>query len=260
MGLENTGMETIFDHLKTRTMKKISTLLLSSLFSLSLLAYDGSRLSISTVTSNMDLRIEVDGRRYNMQNNSITLRDLAEGYHSVKIFRERKRNGNGWGMNFGKRQDMIYSNSVYLKRGFHLDITVSRFGKVMVDERRMGRNDDWYNEDDDYYDDDPNGGWNNGYGNVMNERDFDALKESLRKEWFENNRLSSTKFIIDKNNFTTRQVRELMLLFTFENNRLEVAKYAYRKTVDKRNYHQVNDAFSFSSSREELMRYIRDFR
>ena len=194
-----------------------------------------------------------------MQNNSITLRDLSEGHHSVKIFRERKRNGNGngWGIIPGKRQNVVYSNSIYLKRGFHLDITVNRFGKVLVDERRMDRNDDWYNEEEDEYDDGNNGGWNNGYSTIMNSRDFESVKESLRKEWFENNRLGSTKFIIDKNNFTTLQVRELMLLFTFENNRLEIAKYAYRKTVDKQSYHQVNDAFNFSSSREELMRFIR---
>jgi hypothetical protein len=52
----------------------------------------------------------------------------------------------------------------------------------------------------------------------------------------------------------------MMLLFTFEDNKLEVAKYAYRKTVDNRNYVMVNDAFTFSSSRDELAKYIRSLR
>jgi hypothetical protein len=51
-----------------------------------------------------------------------------------------------------------------------------------------------------------------------------------------------------------------MLLFTFENNRLEVAKYAYRKTADKQNYYQLNDALTFSSTKEELARFIRESR
>src|SRR3982751_786210 len=102
-------------------MKKISTLLLSSLFSLSLLAYDGSRLSISTTSNKMDLKIEVDGRKFDMKNNSITLSNLNEGYHNVKIFRDVKRTGFG----FGKKQDVIYQSSLYLKRGFHSDITVN---------------------------------------------------------------------------------------------------------------------------------------
>ena len=198
-----------------------------------------------------------------MQDNSITLRDLNEGYHNVKIYRDRKRNGNGWGFGFGKKQDVIYNSSVYLRRGYHMDITVNRFGKVFTDERRIDRHDDWYNDsEDDGYDDNgyDNGGWNNGYGNVMNAREFETVKESLRKEWFENNRLTSAKFIADKNNFTTRQVKELVLLFSFENNRLELAKYAYRKTVDKENYYLLNDALTFSSSTEELARFIRESR
>jgi Domain of unknown function (DUF4476) len=233
-------------------MKKIFTLFVFTLFSLAVMAYDGSRLSISTVNTRQELRVEVDGRKINMNDNSITLSNLSEGYHRVKIFRERKRNGFGFG-----RREIIYENSVYLKRGFHLDITINRFGKALVDERRIASNDEWYNEDDEYYD---NGGWNNGNGNYMSQREFNDVKEQLRKEWFENNRLTSAKFIVDKNNFTTQQVKELMLLFTFENNKLELAKYAYRKTIDRQNYYQLNDVLTFSSSKDELARFIREYR
>lgn len=234
-------------------MKKIFTLFFASLFSLSLLAFEGSRLSISSLATSAEMKIEVDGRKFTMKNNSITLSYLAEGYHQVKIFREKK----GKGFAFGRNEVVVYSNSVFLKRGFHLDITVNRFGKVLIDERRIDRDDDWYQDEDDYYDN-GNGGWNDGYGNVMNGREFEVLKESLRKEWFEANRLISVRFIIDKNNFTTQQVKELMLLFTFEKNRLEIARYAYSKTVDKKNYYLVNEALTFSSSKDELARFIRN--
>lgn len=235
-------------------MKKIFTLIIGSLFSLSLLAFDGSRLSVSTVSNSEDYKVEVDGRKFSLRDNAITLSNLSEGYHQVKIFREgKKRNGNAFGFN---RNVIIYTNKVYLKRGFHLDITINRFGKALVDERKIDRNDDWYDDEDDYYYNNSSG-WNNGYGNGMNVREFESVKESLRKEWFENNRITSAKFIIDKNNFNTAQVRRLMLLFTFENNRLEIAKYAYRKTIDKQNYFQLNDALSYSSSKEELARFIR---
>ncbi len=238
-------------------MKKIFTLIIGSLLSLSLLAFDGSRLSVSTVSNSEDYKVEVDGRKFSLRDNAITLSNLSEGYHQVKIFREgKKRNGNAFGFN---RNVIIYTNQVYLKRGFHLDITINRFGKALVDERKIDRRDDWYDEDDDYHDYN-GGGWNNGIGNGMNVREFESVKESLRKEWFENNRMTSAKFIIDKNNFSTAQVRELMLLFTFENNRLEIAKYAYRKTMDKNNYYQLNDALSYSSSKDELARFIRQSR
>jgi len=231
-------------------MKKISTLLLSSLFSLSLLAFDGSRLSISATGSASELKIEVDGRKITLKDNSITLGYLGEGRHDIKIYREAKRSRG----NFGRRE-IVYSNTVLLKRGFHLDITINRFGKVLVDECRMDINDEWYQDEDEYFDSED--GWGHG-NNVMNARDFDQVKQSLRKEWFENNRLTSVKFILDKNNVTTVQVKELMSLFTFENNKLELAKYAYRKTVDQKSYFQVMDALTFSSSKDELARFIRE--
>ena len=233
-------------------MKKIFTLFITSLFSLAVMAFDGSRLSISAVASSQELKIEVDGKKYSMKNNNITLGFLDQGRRDVKIYRERKRNGFGFG-----RREIIYDNTVLLKRGFHLDITVNRFGKVLVDERRMDVNDEWYNDEDEYYD---NGGWGNGNSNVMTSREFNDVKDQLRKEWFENNRLNSAKFIIEKNSLTTSQVKELMLLFTFENNRLDIAKSAYRKTVDKQNYLSVNDALTFNSSKEELVRFIRESR
>lgn len=237
-------------------MKKIFTLLLSSLFSLSLLAYDGSRLSISSTGTSTELKIEIDGRKFTMKNNSITVGYLADGRHSIKIFREKKKGK----ISFGKKEEVIYQDMIFLKRGFHLDITVNRFGKVMTDERRIDVNDEWYNDEDEYYDNDNGGGWNGGNANVMSGREFETVKEQLRKEWFEKNRLTSATVIMDKSNFTTQQVKELMLIFTFESNRLEIAKYAYRKTVDKHNYYQLNDAFTFNSSKDELARFIRESR
>ncbi len=234
-------------------MKKISTLLLSSLFSLSLLAFDGNRLSVSVVSNKMDIKIEIDGKKYSMQqDNSFTLQNLREGNHQVKIYTEKKKGGGLF--RSGKKQEVLFSSSVYLKKGFHTDITVNRFGKVFTDERRI----DDINEDGDYgYDDrDQNEGWHQ----VVTEDQFYYMKEQIRQEWFENTRLTIAQTIMEDNFFTTKQVKELMLLFTFENNRLQIAKSAYRKTVDKENYYQLNDALTFSTNKEELARFIRESR
>ncbi|HNQ83646.1 MAG TPA: DUF4476 domain-containing protein, partial [Bacteroidales bacterium] len=53
------------------------------------------------------------------------------------------------------------------------------------------------------------------------------------------------------------QVKEIMKLFSFEESRLEFAKYAYGYTYDLSNFYIVNDAFSFESSIDELNKYIR---
>lgn len=250
-------------------MKKISTLLFGMFLSLSLLAFNGSRLSISTVNNNRQLVVEIDGRRVMLRDNSITLRDLGYGYHTVKIYREIFRGngrdngigngrdngfGNGRGNSFGRRE-ILYNGSILLREGFHTDITINRFGRVFTDERRMDRNDGWFEDDDGYYE----GGFGNGMG-AISQREFDQVKESLRKEWFDNNRMTSAKFVMDNNLFTTAQVKELMQLFSFDDKRLELAKYAYRRTVDRQNYYQVSELLVFSNSKEELARFIRDFR
>ena len=251
---------------KRKVMKSIFTLLLSTLFSVSLLAYDGTRLTISTVT-NMKMRVEIDGRRYNMDNKGISVRDLSAGYHTVKIYRDSKK-GNGVFNN--NRQELVYNSSVYLRRDYHLDITINRFGKAMVDERRIDRNDDWYDDDDNYdrnnprddrdYRRDNRGNRRDDYtGQPMNDHEFNQAKETLRREWLESSRLNSARQLLTRNFYTTRQVREILQLFNFENNKLELAKHAYGRTTDKRNYHLVNDLFS-NSSRDELARYIRDYR
>ena len=246
-------------------MKRISTLLLSTLFSLSLLAYDGTRLTVSSV-SNMKMTVEVDGRRYNMNNKALSIRDLSTGHHIVKIYRDRKQNNGG----FNNRQDLVYSGSVHLRRDYHLDITINRFGKALVDERRIDRNDDWYDDDDNYdrdnrwNDRDPRNNHDNelDYGNnrAMNMNDFNQAKETLRREWLESSRVNLARQIFDRNYYTTQQVKEILQLFSFENNKLDLAKHAYGRTTDKRNYPTLNDAFAQRSSKDELARYIRNYR
>jgi len=69
--------------------------------------------------------------------------------------------------------------------------------------------------------------------------------------------MKSVSHIISGNFFTADQVKEMMSLFAFENNKLDIAKQAYSKTIDKENYHCVSDALNFKSSKEELARFIR---
>ena len=267
-------------------MKTISTLLLSTIFSVAAMAYDGTRLSVTSV-SNQKIFVEVDGRRYDLNRNTVTLSNIRPGTHNVRVLREMKRKG-GWNLGNGnRREEVIYSIKVSMRNGYHFDILVNRFGKVMIDERRIDYNDDWYSDDEDVYsdrnedrdyedsrnpggrddrdydddrnrrDDDPV--YDDRYNRSMKDIDFTQAKESLRKEWFENKRLASAKYIIERNYFTSQQVKELMLLFTFENNRLDIAKFAYSRTVDQENYLIVNDAFSFSNHRDRLREYIQEF-
>lgn len=73
----------------------------------------------------------------------------------------------------------------------------------------------------------------------------------------ESNKVEFTKAALAAtHNLTAAQVHDLVAGFAHESNKLEVAKAAYAVTSDKGNYHVVSNAFTFSSSAEELSEYI----
>ena len=85
---------------------------------------------------------------------------------------------------------------------------------------------------------------------------FENAKKSIASKDFEDSKIKIAKQIINTNCLLSSQVKEIMMLFDFENTRLELAKYAYGYTYDLGNYYIVNDAFDFESSIDELNEYI----
>jgi hypothetical protein len=83
------------------------------------------------------------------------------------------------------------------------------------------------------------------------------LKASVRSKSFESAKLEICKQALYSNKVTSSQVAQLLDLMTFESSKLELAKFAYGRTVDKGNYYLVNNSFTFGSSISELGDYIR---
>ncbi len=248
-------------------MKRIFTLMMVFILSNSLFAQPGessrrynyqSRISIST-TSNSQVWVLIDGKSYNSRNNGndILVNDIRPGYHTVKVYQQRsdKYNNGRWPNNNRK---LIYESGIHVKPNYHLDITINRFGKVFTDERQM--NSSYYSD----FDDDGYGG--NGWGNnenymqPMNNQSFAQFIQVIKNERFDNTRLTLAKQTITVNNFSANQVREIVQQFGFDDSRLDIAKFSYKNTIDKNNYFVLNDVFSFSSSKEELARYIQAYR
>lgn len=87
--------------------------------------------------------------------------------------------------------------------------------------------------------------------------DFAQIRESIEKESFNSTRFTLAKQIIRaKQCFTARQVTDIMRIFSFDDTRLELAKYAWDYTIDRENYFRVTDALTFSSSKEDLMKFL----
>ncbi|MFN4121840.1 MAG: DUF4476 domain-containing protein [Flavobacteriales bacterium] len=90
----------------------------------------------------------------------------------------------------------------------------------------------------------------------MKNNDFNAAKNSIKKSSFEDDKLNTAKQIVRVNCITTEQVKELIKLMSFEESKLDFAKFAYSRTYDLGNYFQVNEAFTFSSSEEQISEFI----
>jgi hypothetical protein len=101
-------------------------------------------------------------------------------------------------------------------------------------------------------------GYNGPYGcrYPMNDRDFQSVTGSISTKSFEDDKLTIAKQVTGANCLLCSQIKQIMLLFSFEDTRLQYAKFAFRFAFDQGNYYQLNDAFQFSSSISELDQYI----
>jgi hypothetical protein len=268
-------------------MNKIYPLVLSLLLGSAAIAADTRpRAGMITVSikENTPVRVTVDGRNYSDQDNDVSISNVAPGYHNIQVFRENT------GRNpfdiFGRnREQLLWSNSLYVSAGKETDITINRNGKAKVKEIDMPFNGGYGNgrrDDDDRYDHDRdrnggynNGGYNNGgyknggYGNErypnnngygVSFQEFQSMKETLFRDRNENERVSDARQMFNGHAFTAAQVKELLQQFSFENNKLDLAKYAYRNTIDKNNYFVVFDVFSYPSSKQDLSNYMSNYR
>jgi hypothetical protein len=93
----------------------------------------------------------------------------------------------------------------------------------------------------------------------MSPQEFESVRQSIYSKSFDDTKLKIAKQVISSNCLLSSQVKKIMLLFDFEDTRLNLAKYAYGYTYDIGNYYQLNDAFTFESTIDELNDYINTY-
>jgi hypothetical protein len=251
-------------------MKHLFTLLFTIITALPLFAErPQSSLSIS-IPGRAAIVILVDDIRYEGIRNNFSLDELSSGYHNIKVYEARDSRR--------KRFELLYASSVYFKPMHHVNIFLNGLNKVVINERPIGRrdnrdyedrNNDWDNDrdrrgddrdrrDDDRWDD--RGDHYNRGGREMHVNMYNSARESIRRERFDDDRLRVARNILKDNYLSSAQVKELAMIFSFDSARLEFAKFAYSRTVDRNNYFIVSDAFTFNMSKRELEDHCQKFR
>lgn len=90
----------------------------------------------------------------------------------------------------------------------------------------------------------------------MSNSDFSADMNSLKAKSFEDSKLTMAKQMTRSQCLTASQIAQVMRAFSFEDTRLEYAKFAYAYCFDTENYYRVNDAFEFELTIDELNEHL----
>jgi hypothetical protein len=91
---------------------------------------------------------------------------------------------------------------------------------------------------------------------AMPEDAYYNAKASLDAKTWDDAKLIEAKQIINANCLNSYQIKDMLNTFSYEDSKLTIAKFAYKKCTDKNNYYIINDAFTFSSSMTSLNAYI----
>ncbi|RYY58951.1 MAG: DUF4476 domain-containing protein [Chitinophagaceae bacterium] len=258
-------MDPILDpeDLKLKNMKTIFTLLASTLMSVSLFAAEAKPSGSIFVKSNDNskIRVVLDGKKFEPNDDAVIITGITQGFHNVIVYKQRN---NGFFNQRSSKFEVVYNGSVDVKRRTSHNITIGRNNQVTMNAMKEtnGRQGNEYDYNDGYGNNNQWDDYDNGasYKSSMNNRDFERVLQSIDKEWLEGNKIKSATQVVRSNALTAAQVKQLVQLFTFENNKLELAKQAYQNTVDKRNYYLVADLLSFNANKAELEKYIRNYR
>ena len=95
-----------------------------------------------------------------------------------------------------------------------------------------------------------------GGRSCMTSSNFNAALATIKKQNFEDTQLKTAKQVIAANCLNVDQIIQIANTFSFEDNKLEFAKFAYDYCIEPRNYFKLNGIFSFSSNVDELSDYV----
>ena len=196
-----------------------------------------SYLNISLV-DNSNFTAIVDNLSFNQLTSVVEVSGIPGGSHYVKVMKQDAVAGN-W-------SNIIFEGYVKIPENCNVFASIDEVGNFMMYKKLYADKQITQHNDEHY--------------NIMNPRDFADFKKLIKDRTFESTKFDMTKSVIDNNLFSVDQVREILSWFVFESNKLELAKYAFKNTVDRNNYFKLYDIFVFESNVTDLDNYIKNFR
>ena len=97
--------------------------------------------------------------------------------------------------------------------------------------------------------------------NPMSDMEFNNLYQSIERQFMPNEQMTSLTEVFNKsgNYFTSAQTKKLILLVSYESNRLQLAKLAYRTITDRQRFNELYEILERQSARDELDAYAKAY-
>jgi len=215
------------------------------------------------------INVSVDGRYFNKSGQSVTVGDLPPGRHRLQIYGiSQDRRGRA-------REEVIYEGKVRTSTG-SITIVVydANTDNIDVQDQDMGNytipqqngsvnngnypNNNAYNNQDNRYD-------NNNYNNngpaaspagSLTDDKISKLKDAVAAKATDLQKSDALKDALKNETFTTDQVSVMMGWLIFDETKVAFAEWAYSNTVDKNNFYNLENQFSYKNSQDDLDKFL----
>ena len=94
---------------------------------------------------------------------------------------------------------------------------------------------------------------------VMNKADFKDYCHALKKLSFDNRRMEMLDRLPRHTQFTSRQCRDIIREFSFDDNRAKALQKLYPRVVDQEMFFKAIDALDFRSNQKEVLDFIQRY-
>ncbi|NVO33439.1 DUF4476 domain-containing protein [Hymenobacter lapidiphilus] len=90
--------------------------------------------------------------------------------------------------------------------------------------------------------------------------EVDNLLQAIQRRPFDDARMAIMRDALRESFIESQDARRLIKSLSFDENRIETAKYLYSRVADRHNFYQVYDALVFNSSIQEVQEYVQSVR
>ena len=86
----------------------------------------------------------------------------------------------------------------------------------------------------------------------INEDKFENIKAKIEEEMMDKSKLKIAKELVNSECLKSSQVANIMELMNMDKYKVEFAKFAFGRTIDKENFARVKETLSFSTSKKQI--------